>query len=73
MEFNIMSKSQIQAGIEKVCERFGQRGDIAEVALADYKALWPARNFEVTRVPGIVGIEFAIVQHVGVVQYHTIH
>lgn len=49
----------------KICERFGQVEANARRALPDYLELWPAGHFEVKRVPDGLGVEFAIVQHIG--------
>lgn len=50
---------------EKVCERFGQSVAGAYKALPDYLELWPAGTFEIKRVEGPFGTEFAIIQQTG--------
>ena len=50
---------------EKVCERFGQSSAGAYKALPDSQELWPAGTFEIKRVDGQFGTEFAIIQQTG--------
>lgn len=46
----------------KVIERFGNVRSSAETGLMDYQGLYPRRHFEIQRVLGATGSEYAVVE-----------